>query len=117
MNTNEVPLEILVEKAGEYSKTSFELCKLTAMDKLADLLSSLAVRFIVYTVVLLGILIINIGIALWLGELLGKTYYGFFIIAGCYAILAFVLHTFRLRWIKYPINNAIIAKLLYPDIS
>lgn len=115
MNTREVPLEVLVEKAGDYSKTSLELCKLTAIDKFADLLSSLAVRLIVYSVVVLAVLIVNIGIALWLGELLGKTYFGFFIIAACYAILALVLHTFRLLWIKYPINNAIIAKLLYPD--
>jgi hypothetical protein len=115
LNTREVPLEVLVEKAGDYSKTSLELCKLTAIDKFADLLSSLAVRLIVYSVVVLAVLIVNIGIALWLGELLGKTYFGFFIIAACYAILALVLHTFRLLWIKYPINNAIIAKLLYPD--
>lgn len=115
MNTHEVPLEVLVEKVGDYSKTSIELCKLTAIDKFADLLSSFAVRFIVYSVVILAVLIVNIGMALWLGELLGKTYFGFFIIAGCYAVLALILHTFRLQWIKYPINNAIVAKLLYPD--
>ena len=115
MNTHEVPLEVLLEKAGDYSKTSLELCKLTAIDKFADLLSSLLVRLIVYSIVVLAILIVNIGMALWLGELLGKTYFGFFIIAGCYAVLALVLYTFRLQWIKYPINNAIIAKLLNPE--
>ncbi|MEA5139116.1 hypothetical protein [Arcicella rigui] len=112
MNIHEAPLETLVEKVGDYSKTSLALCKLTAIDKFADLLSSLAVQIIVYSILILAVLIVNIGMALWIGELLGKTYFGFFVIAACYAVLAFVLHIFRLNWIKYPINNAIIAKLL-----
>ncbi|WP_410960347.1 hypothetical protein, partial [Salmonella sp. SAL4431] len=30
--------------------------------------------------------ILNIGISLWIGELLGKTYYGFFAVSGFYLL-------------------------------
>lgn len=112
MNENATPLEILFEKAEEYSKTTIELFKLNAIDKSAEVVSSLAVRLVIFIVVALFTLIINIGIALWLGELLGKTYFGFFVIGGCYALVIILLYTFRHKLIKYPVSNSIISQML-----
>lgn len=112
MNSNATSIEILCEKAKDYSKTSVELFKLNAIDKSADVISSLATRLVVFIVVAMLVLTINIGVALWLSELLGKIYYGFFVIGGCYAVIAVLLHTFRHQWIKAPVSNAIITQLL-----
>jgi hypothetical protein len=60
----------------------------------------------------LSFLIVNIGLALWVGKLLGDSFYGFFIVGGFYALLAIPLHIFREQWIKYPISNSIIKELL-----
>jgi len=49
---------------------------------------------------------------LWLGELLGKSYYGFFIVAGFYALLALIFSIFRKQLIKNPVNNSIIEQVL-----
>jgi ABC-type transport system involved in cytochrome bd biosynthesis fused ATPase/permease subunit len=57
-------------------------------------------------------LVLNIGIALWLGELLGKNYYGFFIVAVFYLLSAIVLHFFLHNWIKKPVSNLIITQAL-----
>ena len=57
-------------------------------------------------------LIMNIGVALFLGELLGKLYYGFFIVAAFYLLAALILHFFMYKWIKKPISDLIIKQAL-----
>jgi len=105
------PIETLFEKAEAYGKTSMELFRLNSIDKSADVVSSLAVRFAICMVGALFTLIINIGMAMWLGELLGKPYYGFFVVAIFYALLMGLLFIFRREWIKTPISNSIITQM------
>ncbi len=103
-------IEPLLEKAEAYGKTSFELLRLKALDKTADVASTLASRSLLTIVLSLFVLTINIGIALWLGDLLGKHYYGFFIVASCYGLVAIVLLIIH-PFIKGRVNNAIIKQL------
>ena len=109
---NVTTIEKLIEKAEDYSKTTFELCKYNAVYKSADIFSSLAVKVIITLVIVLFSLLVNIGLSLWLGELIGHTYYGFFIIALLYLALALLLYIFRYEWIKKPISNFIINRLV-----
>lgn len=112
MTDQSTPIETLLEKAEDYSKTTIELFKLNAIDKSADVLSSLISRTVVILAMTLFILIANIGLALWLGELLGKSYFGFFVIAAFYGFVAIMLKLFRHRWLKTSISNTIIRQLL-----
>ena len=112
MNNNTTPIESLIEKAEDYGKTTVELFKLNAIDKSAEVVSTLAAQLAIFMAVVLFTLTINIGIALWLGELLGKTYYGFFIVGGFYTILALLLHIYKEQWIKIPVSNSIINNIL-----
>ncbi len=112
MDNNATTIEMLFEKAENYTRTSAELLKLNAIDKSADVLSSLLSRLAIITVVALFTLLLNIGVALWLGEILGKSYYGFFIVSGFYLIIAAVLSIFSRPWIKIPVSNFIITKML-----
>lgn len=113
---NETPIASLIERVENYSQTTIELIKLNAIDKSADVVSSLVSRLAVVLTIVLSTIIINIGIALWVGKLLGDSFYGFFIIGGFYALLAILLHNFRHQLIKYPISNAIIKQLLKQKI-
>jgi len=88
------------------------LLKLNAIDKSADVFSSLAARFAIFMVGSLFTLVINIGVAMWLGDLLGKPYYGFFVVAVFYAIVMALLFVFRDEWIKRPVSNSIITQML-----
>ena len=117
MNNTPTPMELLFEKAEDFSKTTIKLFKLNAIDKSADVASSLLSRLMVFMVVTLFIFIVNIGIALCVGELLGKSYYGFFIVGGFYALIALLFHVFRNQWIKYPISNSIIYQLQKQKIT
>lgn len=112
MNNNATAIESLFEKAGDYGKTSMELFKLQAIDKSAEVLSVLAGKLVITIVVALFTLSVNIGIALWIGELLGKIYYGFFITAGFYAVVAALCYAFRRQWIKDPVSTAVIRKMM-----
>jgi phosphoglycerol transferase MdoB-like AlkP superfamily enzyme len=108
MEDKATPIESLFERAEAYGKTSLKLLKLKAIDKSSELISTIMSWLIVIIVAALFFIILNIGIALWLGEILGKTYYGFFIVAGIYAVLGVIF----ILWAKKYINNSIISKML-----
>ncbi len=103
---------VLFEKSEQYLKTSAELYKLKAIDKSADVISTFTARVSIVLFITLFFLILNIGVSLWIGEALGKSYYGFFIVSGFYALGAGVLYLFRDRWIKTPVKNSIITQAL-----
>jgi hypothetical protein len=50
-------------------------------------------------------------LALWLGELLGKTYYGFLVLSAFYSLLAVLLYIFREKLVESHVSNAIIKKM------
>ncbi len=102
----------LVEKAEAYGKTNFELLKLKAVDKAADALSSAVSKIVAILLLFMFLGIASVGIALWLGELLGKTYYGFFCIAGLYALVGMTLFLVKNNFIKKGLNNSIIENAL-----
>ncbi len=112
MDENSDLFESLVEKSEQYGKTTLELLKLKTLDKSADVVSNLVSWLIVLIFAVLFFLILNIGVALWIGELLNKSYYGFFVVAGFYALLVLVLGVFRKQLIKKPLNNSIIKQVL-----
>lgn len=112
MKTYETPIEMLFEKTEDYGKTTIELIKLKTINSSADIVSLLAVKIILFTVIALFLIIANIGVALWIGDLLGKSYYGFFIVAACYALITVLLRSYLQQWVKVPISNFIIAQML-----
>ncbi len=112
MTDNTTPIATLFERAEDYGKTTLNLLKLNAIDKSADVASSLVSRLAVILTVVFSVLIISVGAALWLGKLLGEAFYGFYIIGGFYAILAILLQVFGQKWIKYPVSNSIIEQML-----
>ena len=114
MIDNTTPIATLFERAEDYGKTTLKLIELNAIDKSADVISSLVSRLAVIMTVVLSILIINIGLAFWIGKLLGETFYGFFVIGGFYAFIAILLYVFRDQLIKYPVSNSIIKQMLKP---
>ena len=105
-------LETLFERAEEYSKTSLELLKLKVLDRTSQIASMCMARAVVCIALALFILMVSIGVAFWLGDILGKIWYGFFIVAGFYGIAAFVLYFFLGRWLRKIYGNFIIRQVL-----
>ncbi len=114
MTDSTTPIATLLDRAENYGKTTLNLFKLHAIDKSADVVSSLVSQLAVLMAVVFSVLIASIGLSLWIGKLLGDSFFGFFIIGGFYAVVAIILNVFRHQWIKYPVSNSIIKQMLKP---
>ncbi len=105
-------IETLVSKAGEVAETKVELWKLRAAGKISETVSSLISVIAITTLTVAAITILSIGIAFWIGSELGKNSYGFFIVGGFYALAGLLVYLFRSKWIKKPLSNLIIDKII-----
>lgn len=105
-------IDELIEKGHKYGQTTLQLLKLKTLDKTSDVLSNLVSWLPVIVAGILCFLILNIGIAIWLGEIMGQNYYGFFTVAGFYLVLTLIFWAFRKPMIKYPLDNTIINEVL-----
>lgn len=112
MEENARLIESLLEKATEYGKTSYELVKLKALDKTSEVVSSLIPHSVVIALIASFMLFLNLGLAFWLGEILGKNFYGFFVVAAFYVITWIVIHFFLHKWIKKLVRNYFIKQVL-----
>jgi hypothetical protein len=112
MDDNSKLLESLLDRATEYGKTSYELAKLKAVDKTTDVVSSTVPFTIVVVLIASFMLFLNLGLAFWLGEILGKTFYGFFVVASFYLLIVAIIYLFMYKWLKKIICNYLIKKLL-----
>ena len=110
-------IESLVEKAEAYGKTTYELATLKALETVTVVVTSLVSRLSIILVISLSAFVFNIGVALLLGDLLGETYYGFFIVAAFYLLLGVVLLFFMHKWIKKPVSDLIISQTFQKQLQ
>lgn len=112
MEDNAQLFESLLEKATEYIKTSLELAKLKALDKTAEIVSAIVPFSLVTVLIASFLLFLNLGIALWFGDILGKTFYGFFVVSAFYLFTGILIRFFLHKWIKRRVGNYIVTQLL-----
>ena len=103
-------IDPLLEKVEAYGKTTFDLLKYKTLDKTAEVSSTLISRVILIVTISFFVMALNIAVALWIGDMLGKAYYGFFIVAGFYAIVSTILLVVH-RSIKARLNDVIVKQL------
>lgn len=105
------PFEPLFDRAVDYGTTSFEIIKLRTVDRTADISASIISRMFLLLTFSLFALSLNIALSFWLGDLLGKVYIGFLIVAGFYALMSLVLLLLHPA-IKSRIYDALIRQML-----
>jgi hypothetical protein len=111
MNTTE-SIKTLVDQSKDFLESKIELTKLKAIDKSADVVSSAIVTVAILFLGSLFVLFISIAIALMLGNWLGSAHYGFLIVGAIYGLLLLLFFLQREKWIKTPIANGLINKML-----
>jgi hypothetical protein len=102
MENSAATSEKLFERIEQYSKTSFELYKYSAIYETAALFSSLALKLLMTLVVFTVALLFTVALSVWIGEFLGNTAYGFLSMGMCYVLLGAILFIHRKSWIKTP---------------
>jgi hypothetical protein len=112
MDDKQSLIETLFEKTKQYIDTSIELVKLRAIDKISELMANLLSKLAIFLVFIIFFIFANIGLSIWVGEILGKIWLGFFAVSGFYAFIGIMLIIFGKKWLKTPISNFIINNLL-----
>ncbi|EDP94766.1 hypothetical protein U8527_07590 [Kordia algicida OT-1] len=105
-------IESIYQKAKAYTETSIELYKLNAIDKTADVISSLVLWIALGTIFVVFLLFVNIGISLYVGGLLGASYIGFLIVSSFYLLIGLFLYIFNKKLITKPVTDLVIYKLM-----
>ena len=104
-------IESLLKLTESYGKTNIELIKLKAVDKSGDVISTFFSNFLLLSLIIFLLFTLTVAFSLWIGELIGKTYYGFLVVAGFYALITGIYFIFRLH-IKRQLKNNVIQHLL-----
>ncbi len=107
-------IENLIERIEHYSKTSFELYRYYAIYETAALFSLLAVKLILTLIIAIVLLLFTVGASLWLGEITGKTAYGFLIMGTFFMFIGLLTYRFRKPWIKIKMSDFIIKSFDLP---
>jgi len=103
-------IESLFTQTKDYVDNRLELFKLKFIDKSSSIASSAVSGITLFVIFFIFFVILNIGIALLIGDLVGKSYLGFLIWAGFYLIVGLVIMFSRNKIFKGPISGAIIRK-------
>lgn len=104
--------EHLFDRAGAYFETRMDLLKMKSVDKSSAALSSFVSGLALFFILSVSVIITSIGVALWLGELTGKTYFGFYIVGGFYFIIGIILYLFRKQIVEGPVADSFINKVI-----
>ncbi len=105
-------IESLFEKAVDYGQTSFRLVKLKTLSKASDVASTSLSRLVVLIFAFSFVLFMSLGLAIWIGDILGKGYYGFLVVGGFYGLIGIFIHLFLQKWIKKILDDYIVEQVL-----
>ena len=105
-------IKTLLDQSKDYLDTRIELTKLKTIDKSSDILSTLIALIFMASIGVLVLIFISTAIALLIGAKMGSYYIGFFIVGGFYALVLLVIYLQRDKWIKTPMTNGIITKMM-----
>lgn len=107
--------EKLYEHAKDYLDSKIELSKLQAVDKGSELAGSATVGIILLILFTMVFLFGSIALSFYLGEMNNSTSKGFLIVAIIYLAIGLIVYFARNTWIKTPITNLFIKKILKDD--
>ncbi len=85
----------MIDTLKDYAEKRLELLKLQATEKSSLGAGNLVFIILVSITLLFFIVLLNIGLGLWIGSLLGNYAYGLLIMAGFYLLLTLILFALR----------------------
>jgi hypothetical protein len=112
MDEKENILSSLLDSVEEYSKTNIELIKLKGLDKASDIAAAAISRITAIIAYFTFLLMASLGVAFWLGDVLGRIWYGFFVVAAFYGLLGLLAYFFLHKGLKRIFADMIIHQTL-----
>lgn len=108
---DEHPLVSMLNETRNYVETRIDLVQYKTIDKTSQIAGSLISSVILVMVGFLALLTLGFGLALLIGERLGKSYFGFFIVGAFILVLFLLLYGFRRQWMKIPMTDHFIRNI------
>jgi len=112
MDEKENVLSSLLDSVEEYGKTNLQLIKLKGLDKASDLAAGVISRIPAIIAYLTFFFMACVGVAFWLGAVLGRIWYGFFVVAAFYGLLGLLAYFFMHKGLKRIFADMIIHQTL-----
>lgn len=112
MDNDATQIEVLFGIIEDYSRTTLKLYRLKAIETSATIVSSVISKCIVFLIIASFSLFFTIGVALYVGALLGEIFYGFLLVAFFYLLIGLIVYIKREKWIIIPLSNFTIKHLL-----
>ena len=112
MTDNPNVFESLANNSKDYVETRLNLFKLKAVDKTSDIASSILSVLPIVLIFTLVFILLNIGLALLIGDFAGRASFGFLILTAVYIFVGIILYAGRKKWLKTPFENLLIRKFL-----
>jgi hypothetical protein len=103
-------LEDLFERVESYVKINVQIYKLRAVEVVAEAASSIMANILIAIIAILFFMMLNIGVAIWLGSLLNSLSHGYFILSGFYLLILIILWIFRKNMFKRSVTGGIIKQ-------
>lgn len=88
-------MEKLIESIEAQANLEIDILKLKAVEKTAETSKKICYNLLIGLVLLFVLITLSIGSALWANNKIGNNYMGFFIVASCYILIAFLLFFMR----------------------
>lgn len=112
MDSAAAQLQSIVTKATDLAETKLDIWKLKVSGRVSSSVSSLSRLIAIVSFAAISGILLSIGAAILIGQRLGNTGYGFFIIGGFYLLCGLLLFVFRRQLITEPVNRLLINKIL-----
>ncbi|HEY0092477.1 MAG TPA: hypothetical protein VGB43_08325 [Flavobacterium sp.] len=101
----------LYEHVETYARSTFELYRLKAIKSFAETFASVSTGIVLGLIFSMILLFASIGLALYLGAVFGGWHYGFFSVAGVYALFALIIYIYRVKCLKEKITDYILKEI------
>jgi hypothetical protein len=112
MEEEQSSAEVLSDKIKEYIKTRLAILQLSMVRNIAAFTSKLSTYLALFFLLGMFLLLLSIGFSLYLGELTGCIWNGFYITAGIYLSVFILAYLFRKTLLKNPIQDMLIENML-----
>ncbi len=112
MESKPTNVEDLFQKVKDYADVRLNLFKLKSINKVSSFMSVFATLFILVILFTTILVCVTVGLALLLGEWMGKLYLGFFIVGGIYLIIGLILYLMRDKLIKTKVSDQLIKLMI-----
>ncbi len=104
----------IYDQIETYARSTIELYRLRAIKSFAETFATVSMGVILGLIFSMILLFASIGLGFYLGAVFGGWHYGFFAVAGVYAIFAMIIFIYRVRCLKETIT-AYILKQIFKD--